>query len=838
MGKIKQFGVVGAGAGMPFFAAVLSLMLMFAGSALGFTITFNAGGGTVSPATGATRAADSTLASLPKPTKTNSIFHGWFTTATGGAEVTTSTKFASDSTIYAQWVYKVTFNPGTGATVAPTVDTTGVNGKLDSLPTPTRPGYKFDGWFTALTGGTEVTLEKVYTENAAIQAMWSLITYTITLDAAGGAVSKDTVVTGSGGKITSSLPTPTRAGYTFDNWYTAETEGDKITTGSGSSATVFTEDAVVYARWKLVSYKITYIGVVDSTNPNPKTYTVEDYITLNSPTKIAHTFIGWTGTGLGKDTVLSLSIPPQDTGARSYTAHWTVNIYKITFVTEDTTMIRETDNKSASAGRVLSMPPNPKAGTGYTFDDWYTEVADSLVKVTTSLVFDDDATVNAVWKPIKYKITYNLNGGAIDTNLTDPNPDTYTIEDAITLSNPTKIAHTFVGWTGTGIDKGDTLLTVSIAQGDTGAKSYTANWSINIYTISFVDDGNTTTQETGKTSASAGKLASLPKPAAKPGYYFEGWFTDEADSVAAVTIDHVFDDDALVYAVWTPIHIVTFNAKGGSVSPATVNTGSGGKIASLPAPTRAGYLFDGWYTGESDEEVYGDKVDTNTVFINDATVYAGWATSYTVKFNAGANGKLTAKVDGDSITTGDTVRVGKSVVFTAIPDSGYIVDGWKVNGTAVSGDIGATYTLSGVSTTAAAVEASFAKKISVASPDRVIPISASDGNAAVAPVNHLTAEFTAGPNPARSPGAVGFFRNGARVSPASRLIVYDASGNVVRTLDVKDNAAGNNGRRAVGSWDLRDANGRPVPNGAYLVKGVLKTPGGKNEKVSVIVGVR
>ena len=67
--------------------------------------------------------------------------------------------------------------------------------------------------------------------------------YTITFNANGGAVSVATMTTGTDGKL-SSLPTPTRSGYTFNGWYTAASGGDKITTN-----TVFSADTTVYAQW-------------------------------------------------------------------------------------------------------------------------------------------------------------------------------------------------------------------------------------------------------------------------------------------------------------------------------------------------------------------------------------------------------------------------------------------------------------------------------------------------------------------------------------------------------------------------------------------------------------
>lgn len=128
--------------------------------------------------------------------------------------------------------------------------------------------------------------------------------------------------------------------------------------------------------------------------------------------------------------------------------------------------------------------------------------------------------------------------------------------------------------------------------------------------------------------------------------------------------------------------------------------------------------------------------------------------------------------------------------------------------------------------------------LAVQTHDRVIPqTNAGTETAAIAPVSRLTTELTAGPNPAgRSSGAVNFFRTGSRIASAS-LSVYDASGNAVKKITVRD-AAPTQSKRRVGSWDLADRKGRPVSDGTYLLKGIIKTADGKSEKVSAAVGVR
>jgi len=124
----------------------------------------------------------------------------------------------------------------------------------------------------------------------------------------------------------------------------------------------------------------------------------------------------------------------------------------------------------------------------------------------------------------------------------------------------------------------------------------------------------------------------------------------------------------------------------------------------------------------------------------------------------------------------------------------------------------------------------------VLSSGRVVPEPASDKEvAAISPAPALTAELTAGPNPAsKSSGAVNFFRSGKRIAAAT-LYVFDASGSAVKKIKISD-AAPSRPNRKVGAWDLTDAKGRPVSAGAYAVKGAI-TSDGKRESVSIIVGV-
>ena len=152
-------------------SACLSKTLLLQGNK--FTLTANANGGTIPTTTGWTVASggatatkqvtyDSTYGTLPTPTRNGYTFAGWFSAQTGGSKVESSTtvKTASNHTIYAHWTantYTVTANANGGTIPATTGWTVASGGATatkqvtydstyETLPTPTKTGYTFNGW--------------------------------------------------------------------------------------------------------------------------------------------------------------------------------------------------------------------------------------------------------------------------------------------------------------------------------------------------------------------------------------------------------------------------------------------------------------------------------------------------------------------------------------------------------------------------------------------------------------------------------------------------------------------------------------------------------------------
>jgi uncharacterized repeat protein (TIGR02543 family) len=147
--------------------------------------------------------------------------------------------------------FTITFSPN-GGTVSPTSATTGADGRLASLPTPSRSGYSFDGWFTATGGGTQVTTSYVFSTNTTIYAQWTSTgptTYTLTVHNGTGSGSYQA------GATVSIKANGAPIGMEFDRW---TTNGSGTFANASASATTFTMPASntpVNATYKDLSTK-------------------------------------------------------------------------------------------------------------------------------------------------------------------------------------------------------------------------------------------------------------------------------------------------------------------------------------------------------------------------------------------------------------------------------------------------------------------------------------------------------------------------------------------------------------------------------------------------------
>ena len=129
-----------------------------------------------------------------------------------------------------------------------------------ALPTPTREGYDFKGWYTAKTKGKKVTSKTKVTNSKAhtLYAHWAETkkkSFTITFDGNGEddevQLSSSEITVQEGGKY-GDLPSAKRRKYTFKGWFTDAEGGSHI-----KSDTKFTENKnqTLYAHWESDPYK-------------------------------------------------------------------------------------------------------------------------------------------------------------------------------------------------------------------------------------------------------------------------------------------------------------------------------------------------------------------------------------------------------------------------------------------------------------------------------------------------------------------------------------------------------------------------------------------------------
>ncbi len=378
--------------------------------------------------------------------------------------------------------------------------TTGTYGQPIEAPPVSRMGYTFAGWvpqIPAAMGKTALTFT----------AQWTANTYTITFDANGGScttASKSVTYASTYGD----LPVPTREGYGFDGWFTAQNDGTKVT---GNDTVTITAGQTLYAHWKPGAYTITF----DTDGGSAIDPITQDYGTKitapAAPTKTGYTFNGW-------NPAIPETMPAENVTVK---AQWTIDQYTISF---DTDGGSEIEPITQNYGTAITAPTDPTK-VGYTFAGWELAIPETMPA--------ENRTVKAKWTANQYTITFDTDGGsAID-------PITQDYGAKITApAAPTKTGYTFNGW--------NPAIPETMPAENVTVK---ATWKANTYTVHFDTNGGSACADITVTFGQT--YGTLPTPE-KAGYTFAGWYAGETP-VTAETMVEITADQTLT-AHW--------NAKG------------------------------------------------------------------------------------------------------------------------------------------------------------------------------------------------------------------------------------------------------------------------------------
>ena len=559
-----------------------------------YTVTLDTAGG--DPIRPIQYTVESEAFLLPTPVRTGYIFLGW--TGEGITEPQKTMEIpqgsTGDRTYTANWQvieYTVTLDASGGDPLDPityTVETPVI------LPTPTSTGYTFLGW----TGEGEtapqptVVLPKGTTGDKMYFANWEVNIYAITLDTSGGNALDAISYAVTSSPIT--LPTPVRTGYTFLGW-TGEgiTEPQKtmeIPQGS-------TGDRTYTANWQVIEYTI--ITLLEGGNAGSSGvyyYTVEQTVTLPTPTRTGYTFLGWTGEGITTPQP-NVTIPKGSTGDKKYIENWELTEYNIamdlnggsgqekvvyTMTDEDFELPTPTRNGYEFVGWTgegITTPQTdvtiPKGSTGnkaYTAN-WQEQLVEpTLVPPPTIRVYCRDVDS----KELLHIAVYTPSVGSEDFTLNF---------DSIDVTGRKFVeAHDA---------SGNKLTSITIPQGSWGSREYDAYFAKETYTITLDTNGGAAMSPINYTVTDS---VTLRNPPDRPGYEFSGWVLDGSGQFPStpMIIPAGSTGDRRYKAEWRVANYTITYVSHGKVINTVQYTINNYVLFSKPEKDDPGYTFVGW----------------------------------------------------------------------------------------------------------------------------------------------------------------------------------------------------------------------------------------------------
>jgi len=371
-----------------------------------YNVSFNTSGGAyIEPQ----KVQEDSLAIRPDdPTKTGYSFASW--------DFDFSTPIKRDTVITARWnanSYTITFNPN-GGEVNPETLVASFESFV-TLPTPSRIGYSFVGWFN---DNQQISSGKwTYLSDMELVAKWEKSVYTITYNPNGGTVDEGTIQSVVYGDEYA-LRSAHRTGYEFDGWY----DGDSF---FSNGVWNFLSNKVLNAHWNANDYIVSFDPNGGSCDTTSLIVTYDSNYEMPIPTRKGYTFAGWyEGDTCYKSGVWHF-LSNLDLVAR-----WTVNNYNIHLqaasslqsfdVIFDFNYNNQSITRTINPGEGFDLPIPKKPN--YVFAGWTTTKNSENTRIDLTSIFAS-ATVYALWqsptKPNMWSTLKQVNYKD-DTTITSP----------------------------------------------------------------------------------------------------------------------------------------------------------------------------------------------------------------------------------------------------------------------------------------------------------------------------------------------------------------------------------------------------------------------------------
>ena len=386
---------------------------------------------------------------------------------------------------------------------------------------------------------------------------------------------------------------PTKVGYTFEGWY-ANVLTDSISIGgitipslpAGTQTATFPYRLDNNVQFVAVFTPNVYTATFDVNGGKPidnqtQNVTYDTEFTPVAPERDGYTFAGWAD----EDGNVFNSTVWQYPQSTTFTAQWQLNTYNISYVLDG-----GTNNDQNPPVYTIETPTFVLAAptkTGYTFDGWYMEDTFDNKVEQIELGTYTDIVLYAKWTIIIYSVTYDLNGGVAQGDL----PQQFTINDLpLSLPRCYKAGYTFVGWA----DEDGNVFNSTVWQYPQST-TFTAQWQLNTYNISYVLDGGTNNDQNPPVYTIETPTFVLAAPT-KTGYTFDGWYMEDTFDNKVEQIELGTYTDIVLYAKWTIIiYSVTYDLNGGVAQgdfpqQFTIND----LPLALPRCYKTDYTFVGW----------------------------------------------------------------------------------------------------------------------------------------------------------------------------------------------------------------------------------------------------
>lgn len=422
-------------------------------------------------------------------------------------------------------------------------------------------------------------------------------------------VSKDALVDM---EVSSAEEIKVFAGYTYD-----EENTQNVKSGTVTSDGSFTLKLYYKANDAKIIFDTRGGTAVDDLDGKTG-FTIKS-IELPKTNRMGYTFVGWFENEdlSGKAIELLPSVFPE--GTTTYYAKWKVNSATLTYVAEKGgTVDPEKEVVDVTAEMVSGSTAKPNRG--YTFEGWYMEderfedqklTQSDIDRVAKEKEIYKDTTFTAGFKPITYPINYHNLEGAANA---ESNPNGYTVEEDITLKDPTKEGYEFKGWY-TDAKLTEPAVSPAIPNGSIGEKDFYAKWNeVITYEITYDLAGGTNAPENPSEYTIESEDITLKAPT-RDGYEFNGWYRNEGrtDKVDGVAIQKGSTGPQKLYASWTAIeYLITYDLDGGILASGMTNPESyttETETFTLNNPSREGYTFLGWTGTEIDEPTVAVTVE-------------------------------------------------------------------------------------------------------------------------------------------------------------------------------------------------------------------------------------